>query len=468
MISENILNQQILKKPEYRKKDEGLTRRDFLKGIIGSAAVVAAGPAFETINRFVNKFENKENDTDEKNTEDPTEEQKEIENEDSISTKKILDFNNEETIEFDLKTTEAIKNDWKERYRNNPKLRNSLIKAYREIGYWQPYLEKIFEKRGVPKEFIFLAIPESHWQPNAVSKAGAAGPYQFMAKTARMYNLKVGQNYDERKDPLASARACADLLLDLYQATKDWKLALSGYNGGFIWEYLKKAKADEAEISYEDFLKFINQKLNLVKNDVKDIKHHVRVIKRGENLNDIAAAHGFTSVDLAKYNKIGNPQNIKIGQKIFIPLSQANKQIIYNKKISGFSENLNYPAKYYAIIELIDEGLVKEQEKPVTFDVKEVKQSAPSHNIYTAKADDKNLYRISKKLKVDFNELARYNPQAVKNLRAGIEIKIPNNKRMPITLADVARQTNKPIARLKFLNPAIKENAPIITDRIRV
>ncbi|MFA6306435.1 MAG: transglycosylase SLT domain-containing protein [Patescibacteria group bacterium] len=206
-LSYNQINQPKPKRDDYNKEGEGLTRRKFLRNMLGAAAAVAASSAIvKGVDYFVDKFENEEEKAEEKITEEPTEEQKEIEKDDNISTKEVLDFNNKGPIEFDLKTTEAIKNNWKEKYRNNPKLKNSLIKAYREIGYWQPYLEKIFEKRGVPKEFIFLAIPESHWQPNAVSKAGAAGPYQFMAGTAKLYNLKVSASYDERKDPLASAR----------------------------------------------------------------------------------------------------------------------------------------------------------------------------------------------------------------------------------------------------------------------
>ncbi|MFA6306434.1 MAG: LysM peptidoglycan-binding domain-containing protein [Patescibacteria group bacterium] len=264
------------------------------------------------------------------------------------------------------------------------------------------------------------------------------------------------------------ARACADLLSDLYKATKDWNLALSGYNGGFIWEYLKESKKEEAEVSYKGFLKFIENKLNSAKDDVKAANSYTRIIKRGENLDAIAAEHGLKTAELAGYNKIGNLKNIKAGQKIAIPLRQAEKQAIFNKKISGFSENLNYPAKYYAVMELIREGLTEEQEKPITFEIKEVKQSAPSHNTYIAKAGDKNLFRISKALRIDYKELAKFNPEAVKNLKVGMKLKITNDKSRQVTLADVARQTNKSIARLEFLNPAVRKNAPIIINQIRV
>jgi len=465
------------KKIDKFEKQNQISRRRFLKDmveLVGKAATgYAAIKAIEQVVNYKEKSGNKEQVANKKTVkeglkDEPTEEQQEIENEDSVSSKEVLNFNNEGPIEFNLKTTEAIKNNWKEKYRNNPKLRNSFIKAYHDIGYWRPYLERIFEDRGVPKEFIFLAIPESHWQPGAVSRTGAAGAYQFMPKTAEMYDLTVNANYDERKDPLLSAGACADLLADLYKATKDWNLALSGYNGSFIWKYLKKAKAGESEVSYEGFLKFIEDKLNLIKDEVKDMDSYNITVRRGENLDVIAARYGLSRAELANYNKIANSRNLKAGQKIAIPMRQSDKQAVFNKKISGFSENLNYPAKYYAIMELIEEGFVKEQAEPIIFEIRKINPLTPRHNFYTAKAEDKNLYRISKKFNINFKQLVAFNPEAVRNLRAGLEIKIPNAKSRQVTLADVARQTNKPLRRLEFLNPAIKKNAAITTNQIRV
>jgi len=454
------------KKIEHIKEEDGITRRGFLKMLGVAGAAVATGKG---VDYFINNFgdENKEEEEKDKIIEEPTEEQKEIETQDSISSQEILNLEKEGPIEFNLKTVEAIKNNWKEKYRNNPKLRESLVNAYWNIGSWQPYLEKIFEEKGVPKEFIFLAIPESHWQPNAVSRTGAAGPYQFMPKTAELYKLKVSTNYDERKDPLASARACAELLRDLYEKTKDWSLALSGYNGGFIWKYLKESKEEKAEISYKGFLKFIEDKLNLAKTDVKSMVSFTRKVRRGENLETIAKENGLSGVELASYNKINNLKNIKVGQILMIPFTERRKQTIFDKEVSGFSENLNYPAKYYAIMELINEGFVKEQKEPTHFHIREIPPSVPRYNIYKATYFDRNLFRIAKKFKVDPKKLVEANPEALRNLKTGTTIKIPN-KVSQITLADVAKDTNQPISRLEFLNPAIKKNAPIATKQVRV
>ncbi len=455
------------KKIKHIKEEGGITRRGFLKGMFAVAGAVVVGKG---VDYFINNFGD-EADKEEKEKseiiEEPTEEQKEIETQDSISSQEILNLEKEGPIEFNLKTVEAIKNNWKDKYRNNPKLRESFINAYKEIGCWQPYLEKIFEKKGVPKEFIFLAIPESHWQPNAVSRTGAAGPYQFMPKTAKLYDLKVSIDYDQRKDPLDSARACADLLSDLYKATKDWSLALSGYNGGFIWQYLKESKAEKAEVSYEGFLKFIENKLNAAKDDIKSLDSYTRKVQRGDTLESIAAQSDVSVAELASCNKISNYRNIKAGQILIVPFSKMRKQAMFNKEVSGFSENLNYPAKYYAIMELIEEGLAKEQKDPIHFHIKEVEPSIPRYNIYTAKYFDKNLFRIAKKLKIDPKKLAEANPEAIRNLKPGLKIKIPN-KVNQITLADIAKETSQPISRLEFLNPAIKKNAPILAKQVRV
>jgi soluble cytochrome b562 len=251
------------KRGEHRikKEDEnnGMSRRDFLK----KAGIVAGLVALETptvkkfieetptILKWADKLANLEggNDEDEKETS----EQREIFEEDAKSLDEILSFKKKGKIDLNLETAEQVKNYWKERYSNpKSKLSNDLKRAYTDIGEWLPYLEDIFEKEDVPKKYAYLAIPESHWRPDAVSPAKAVGPYQFMKETAKTYHLKMDNWVDERKDPLKSARACAQNLKHLYNKTGDWDLVLSGYNGNKIWDYLEERPKDE-KISYKIF-----------------------------------------------------------------------------------------------------------------------------------------------------------------------------------------------------------------------
>jgi membrane-bound lytic murein transglycosylase D len=98
--------------------------------------------------------------------------------------------------------------------------------------YYFPIYEKAFRDAGVPEEIKYLSIVESALNPNAVSRVGAAGPWQFMSETAKIYNLKMTDYVDERRDPIQSSQAAAAYLRDAYQQFGDWLLAIASYNCG--------------------------------------------------------------------------------------------------------------------------------------------------------------------------------------------------------------------------------------------
>lgn len=98
--------------------------------------------------------------------------------------------------------------------------------------YYFPIYEKAFRDMGVPDEIKYLSIVESALNPNAVSRVGAAGPWQFMSETAKIYGLKMNDYVDERRDPVQASYAAAAYLKDAYQQFGDWLLAIASYNCG--------------------------------------------------------------------------------------------------------------------------------------------------------------------------------------------------------------------------------------------
>lgn len=107
------------------------------------------------------------------------------------------------------------------------KLKEAMIR----FGRYQKELEVIFQVSAVPTELSRLTFVESMFNMKATSKVGAAGPYQFMRETADRYIL-IDEVIDERRDPLISGWAAAQLLLSNYEHLKTWPLAMNAYNSG--------------------------------------------------------------------------------------------------------------------------------------------------------------------------------------------------------------------------------------------
>ena len=98
--------------------------------------------------------------------------------------------------------------------------------------YYFPLFEDIFDREGIPLEIKYLAIVESALRPNAKSRVGATGLWQFMFSTGKYYDLEVSSYVDERCDPVRSTIAAAKYLKSLYKVFNDWDLALAAYNSG--------------------------------------------------------------------------------------------------------------------------------------------------------------------------------------------------------------------------------------------
>lgn len=97
--------------------------------------------------------------------------------------------------------------------------------------YGKIFIEELI-KEGVPLELQYLPVIESAINPNAVSRAGACGLWQFMPATATGLGMEVNSLVDERRDPRSSSRNAARYLKQLYSIYGDWSLAIAAYNCG--------------------------------------------------------------------------------------------------------------------------------------------------------------------------------------------------------------------------------------------
>jgi len=92
-------------------------------------------------------------------------------------------------------------------------------------------IEKTLNENGVPADFKYLPLIESNFR-NDVSPAGAVGFWQFVEGTARVYNLQVNGEVDERYNIEKSTAAACKYLKNSKEQLGSWTLAAASYNLG--------------------------------------------------------------------------------------------------------------------------------------------------------------------------------------------------------------------------------------------
>ena len=98
--------------------------------------------------------------------------------------------------------------------------------------FYFPIIEEVLDKHGLPLELKYLAVVESALNPVALSRVGAAGLWQFMLPTGKIYGLEINSLIDDRRDPRRATEAACAYFKDMYAIYGDWHLVMAAYNCG--------------------------------------------------------------------------------------------------------------------------------------------------------------------------------------------------------------------------------------------
>jgi membrane-bound lytic murein transglycosylase D len=98
--------------------------------------------------------------------------------------------------------------------------------------YYFPVFEQVLGANNLPLELKYLSIIESALNTTIVSRMGAAGLWQLMIATGKMYGLEINSLVDERLSPAKATNAAAHFMKDLHSIYGDWNLVIAAYNCG--------------------------------------------------------------------------------------------------------------------------------------------------------------------------------------------------------------------------------------------
>jgi len=331
-----------------------------------------------------------------------------------------------------------------------------------------PIFEETFSKYEVPLELKYLAVVESALNPNAKSRAGAVGLWQFMYRTGLLYDLNVTSYVDDRRDPYKSTEAAARHMRDLYDIYNDWALVLAAYNAGAgrinravlnsggktnYWEILPYLPAETrnyvpAFIAVSYVMSYYKE-LNIVPSPpkFKDVEIDTVAIKYNTNLKTISDFFDIPYEDL----KFLNPQYIKN----IIPSSEHQ---IYCIRIPK-----EYQMQFYSKEKAFYDTLLAQ--RTISVDTNATIKNVPAlqntgNVIYHKVQRGQTLSGIAAKYRVTVSDIKRWNNLKSNMIYVGQKLKIysstPPSKTSSVTSTNTTNQTSSSSAKTQNIVHVVK------------
>lgn len=339
-----------------------------------------------------------------------------------------------------------------------------------------PVLQQMMKDGGVPPEFLYLAMTESSFNPFSSSPAKAAGLWQFIPETAKLYRLVNNTYVDERRDPIKSTEAAVKYLNHLHDMFGKWYVAALAYNcgEGTVTKAIAKAGTDDINVLLDESKKYLPKESRLyirkilmmsfisnstdfmLDNESEYLLNRANnatftkvEVKSGTMIKDVAQSIGISFNELKSYNPhikrafvspIGESNYLYIPQDRQVAFTQNFDNTKNSEKYAVYStkkgDSLQSIAKAYgisdkAIIELNALGstaLKPQTELVLPISGAKAPASTPStqSQMYTIKMGD-TMDIISKKHNIPVAQLMKVNNKKDKFVKVGESIVIPKN-----------------------------------------
>ncbi len=321
------------------------------------------------------------------------------------------------------------------RYQQGQKerFREGLIRS----GMYLDTIRTILKTYNIPLRIAYLPHVESSFNTEAYSRVGAAGLWQFMRGTGKLYGMRIDYIIDERRDPVISTIAAAKYLSSSYAELGTWPLAITSYNHGVAG--IKKAVAEVGS------------------RDIADLIRNYKSRSFG------FASSNFYSCFLAASHIADNHQDYFPDVKLSTPLRYNDFVINHYISAEDFCRYLNLPLQQFiALNPAVRPAVFSKHQRlpkgyrvhiPVEIPITElaasynaipdsVKTSFPPRPLYYRVNKGDNLYTIASRLGVGVEELAiENNITRLNRIRAGQILQVPSKA---VATTAMAKATEAP------------------------
>jgi membrane-bound lytic murein transglycosylase D len=309
----------------------------------------------------------------------------------------------------------------------NGRLRDYVQESLVRGSKYLPMIQNVLRAEGLPLDLAYIPVIESGFKTNALSKASAKGPWQFMKPTAKDHGLKTDWYIDERSDPEKATLAAAKYLKTLHRLFNgDWNLVLAAYNGGLgrVQRAMRVAGAD-------DFWSLAESPKYLP----RETREYVPLILAAIIVAKNPAQYGFeyTAAETVAYEKVPVPRAVDLRRVAEWTGTTIDEIQALNPELRRWTTPVKYP-DYEVKVPLgtADKLAARLATTPAS--------ELGALNWYSVKSGE-TLATVARKLRVARVDLAEANHLSVKSrIRAGQDLIIP---RAPATL--MAARTERPV-----------------------
>jgi membrane-bound lytic murein transglycosylase D len=311
------------------------------------------------------------------------------------------------------------------------RLRDYIQDSLQRGARYLPMIQNVFRGEGLPLDLAYIPIIESAFKTNALSKANAKGPWQFMKATAQEHGLKTNWFIDERSDPEKATQAAAQYLKTLSKMFDgDWNLVLAAYNGGpgRVQRAMKRSGRSDFWTLAAAGPRYLP----------RETREYVPMILAAMIIARNPVQYGFEALtaEPIAYDKVAIPRAIDLRRVAEWAGTTVDEIQALNPELRRWTTPVKYP-EYEVKVPVGTAGRLSAR----------LAEASPAEftalKWYTVKRGE-TLLTIARKFNVSRAELAEANNLKVKSLvAAGQELIIP---RAPATLLAVRSERTAPDA----------------------